>query len=419
MSYGPILDPNKISSTQSNLKQAKKEYVITPNVPINIANGGARNFQVYMPKLPADAVIVPNSLYLSFKIVLTSATDTARTVVNNLGRNIIERFFVRLGRNNLLEFNNYDRYKCYQDLWLSTTERANMNDVGICSANIHKLRLGASGSTSQEPDNSIKDAYGNKYYVPIDFEMFKHLPHYNTGLVEDLIFEIDFASAGKIIVSTDTSATYQLTDINLEYELIRDKELSTAINNRYSLGYSLFYQRVFFVMMQQFDKATTSMNWNINSPAKSLRGLVTLFEDVANQALFARNPENYCNPKITNVDIVIEGSPNQIYVQGFKPFKSYDEARRLMARDDLKSAYLINNTEGSFLNNMNGLIIDFRKTETQDLHASGTRVENGQQGITLLITRQNTGSGTVNAYIYMVMDAQLVISNCLYKYNIY
>ena len=53
------------------------------------------------------------------------------------------------------------------------------------------------------------------------------------------------------------------------------------------------------------------------------------------------------------------------------------------------------------------------------MHASGTRVEYGQQGITLLITQQNTGSGTVNAYIYMVMDAQLIISNCLYKYNIY
>ena len=83
--------------------------------------------------------------------------------------NIIVRFFVRLGGNNLLEFDNYDRYKCYQDLWLSATEKENMNNVGICSQKIHKLRLGATGTTSQEPDNSIKDAYGNKYYVLIDF----------------------------------------------------------------------------------------------------------------------------------------------------------------------------------------------------------------------------------------------------------
>ena len=417
MSYGRTLDPNKVISSQSKLRFSKREYVITPNVPINVAAGGARNFQVYMPKLATDAVIVPGSLYLSFKIVLTS-TDAARSVVNNLGRNIIERFFVRLGGNNLIEFNNYDRYKCYQDLWLSSTERANMNDVGICSQNIHKLRLGAT-ATSQEPDNSIKDAYGNKYYVPIDFEMFKHMPHYNTGLIEDLIFEIDFASAGKIMLTTDTAATYQLTDINLEYELVRDSELSQMIKNNYSLGYTLFYQIIFFVMMQQFDKATTSMNWNINAPAKSLRGLVVLFEDVANQPLFGRNPESFLNPKITNVDIVIEGSPNQIYLQGFKPFKSFDEARKMMAREDLKHADLLSITEGSFLNNMNALIIDFRKTDQQDLHSAGTQVVNGQQGITLLITRQNTGSGTVNAYIYMVMDGQLIISNCLYKYNIY
>ena len=55
-------------------------------------------------------------------------------------------------------------------------------------------------------------------------------------------------------------------------------------------------------MMQQCDKATTSMNWNINAPAKSLRGLIILFEDVAAQPLYGRNLENYLNPKITNVD---------------------------------------------------------------------------------------------------------------------
>ena len=56
--------------------------------------------------------------------------------------------------------------------------------------------------------------------------------------------------------------------------------------------------------------------------------------------------------------------------------------------------------------------------KTHELRAAGTKVKNGQQGITLLLTRQNKGSGLVNAYIYMVMDAQLIISNCLYKHNI-
>ena len=107
-----------------------------------------------------------------------------------------------------------------------------MNNVEIWSSNIHMLRLGATGITSQEPDNSMKDASGNKYCAPIDFEMFKHMPHYNTDLMEDLICEIDFASAGKIMLTADTAATYQLTDINLEYELVRDKGLSHEIKNR-------------------------------------------------------------------------------------------------------------------------------------------------------------------------------------------
>ena len=69
---------------------------------INVATAGARNFQVYMPKLASDAVIVSGSQYLSFKIVLTS-TDTARSIVNNIGPNIIEQFFVKLGGNNYFD----------------------------------------------------------------------------------------------------------------------------------------------------------------------------------------------------------------------------------------------------------------------------------------------------------------------------
>ena len=37
-------------------------------------------------------------------------------------------------------------------------------------------------------------------------------------------------------------------------------------------------------MMQKFDKLTATMNWNINAPAKPLRDLIILFEDVANQS---------------------------------------------------------------------------------------------------------------------------------------
>ena len=59
--------------------------------------------------------------------------------------------------------------------------------------------------------------------------MLKHMPHYNTGLIEDLIFEIDLASADNVPLTTDTVATYQLTDINLEYELVIYTELSQII----------------------------------------------------------------------------------------------------------------------------------------------------------------------------------------------
>ena len=45
----------------------------------------------------------------------------------------------------------------------------------------------------------------------------------------------------------------------------------------------------------------------------------------------------------------------------------------MMAREDLKHADLLAITEGYFLNTNNALIIDFRKTNQQDLHAAGTK----------------------------------------------
>ena len=165
--------------------------------------------------------------------------------------------------------------------------------------------------------------------------------------------------------------------------------------------------------MQQFDKTTgTVIDWNNNTPVRSLKGIVVLFEDVTNQPAFGCNGDSYFNPKVTNVDITIESQPNQIYVQGFKPFMFYDKAAKLMAREDLKHAVLLYNTEGTFLQTMYALVIDFRKTKTHDLHIAGTKLDNGQQGLNLAIARQSiAGCGTINAYIYLIMDAQLVIKD--------
>ena len=59
---------------------------------------------------------------LTFNISL-SGTDTNRTLVGNLGRNIIRKFVVKLKGNEIISIDDYDILYSYYDCWKSTTER--------------------------------------------------------------------------------------------------------------------------------------------------------------------------------------------------------------------------------------------------------------------------------------------------------
>ena len=49
----------------------------------------------------------------------------------------------------------------------------------------------------------------------------------------------------------------------------------------------------------------------------------------------------------------------------------------------------------------------------------GRRIENASEGITLQIEKKAESAGTLNAYIYLIMDAQLNIQNGAYVSAIY
>ena len=81
--------------------------------------------------------------------------------------------------------------------------------------------------TTQE--NAVKKTLDNRFTIPLEFYFLKH-PVYPHGLKEDLIVRIELNSAGKVILCTgDTSATYKLSDISLEYNATFDKAYATDI----------------------------------------------------------------------------------------------------------------------------------------------------------------------------------------------
>ena len=74
--------------------------------------------------------------------------------------------------------------------------------------------------TTQE--NTIKKTVDKKFAIPLDFDFFKHRV-YLYGLKEGLFIRTELSSAKNVLLCTeDTDATYKLSDISLEYDVILD-----------------------------------------------------------------------------------------------------------------------------------------------------------------------------------------------------
>ena len=76
------------------------------------------------------------------------------------------------------------------------------------------------------------------------------------------------------------------------------------------------------------NKSDTTWNWSFNTPCRSLKGILVLFE---NELRYSRDTSNFYNPKIEKVSVIVEGKPNQLYAQGMRSFEQYDEICKYFA----------------------------------------------------------------------------------------
>ena len=78
-------------------------------------------------------MIIPGTTKLTFNVSL-SGTDVNRTLVGNLGRNIIRKLTVKLEGNEIISTDDYDILCSYYNCWKSTTERRSAVFQGIVEA---------------------------------------------------------------------------------------------------------------------------------------------------------------------------------------------------------------------------------------------------------------------------------------------
>ena len=169
------LNPKCSLRTPKEIEGIRQKVIVTHN-PSEIDQN--QLLMVMFPNLGRDDIIIPGTVNLSFNIELTSTAEPNRTLVSNIGRAIIERLAVKFEGNKILSIDNYDVFACYRDLWKTKSEKRNAIQQGIISTdgdltpNCMKLRINAGDKSALvTQDKAIADAYGNKFIIPLDFEM--------------------------------------------------------------------------------------------------------------------------------------------------------------------------------------------------------------------------------------------------------
>ena len=237
----------------------------------------------------SDDVIIPGTANLSFNIELTSTVDANRTLVSNIGRAIIKKLAVKFEGNEIMSVDDFDVLACYRDLWKTKSEKRNAIRQGIistdgCTKNCIKLRINAGNKdATNAQDKAIADAYGNKFIIPLDFEMLDSAaPYYQAGLGNRLCYELTFNDYNRVIKSPISpkvpDAKYKVTDMSLEYEIATQPDLARSIRSEYQ-QMALLYDRVLRHRKIIVNKSDTVWNWAFNTPCKSLKGILVLFEE--------------------------------------------------------------------------------------------------------------------------------------------
>ena len=182
------------------------------------------------PNFGAYDVIVPGTARLAFTIAPDSE-DANRIVVQNLA--------IKISGNEVLSIDDSDVFHCYNDLWKTAPERVNGHYQGIDDSdnrNTTRIRVFAgNGDSGVAADKAIADAFGNRFFAPLDFELLEsHMPFYQSALGDRLEYEITFNDYNRVIQAVgDVDASYHIRDISLEYDMVTPPELARMIDNQY------------------------------------------------------------------------------------------------------------------------------------------------------------------------------------------
>ena len=133
--------------------------------------------------------------------------------------------------------------------------------------------------------------------------------------------------------------------------------------------------------------------------------MLLIFMKERSTTKFNRDSEEHFNPKITKVEVTVEGVPNELYAQNMEYCHQYNEIIKHFAEGRLKDYGVI--------------WLDFRTIDDNRLHGSGRRLENTSEGIYLQITEESGSVGKLSCYLHILQDAQINISDAQFLNVVY
>ena len=98
-------------------------------------------------------------------------TDVNRTLVGNLGRNIIRKLIVKLEGNEIISIDDYDILCSFYDCWKCKTERLNSVFQGMVDAdgqteNAIKHIITSGDKANNAKDQTVASIYDNHFVFP-------------------------------------------------------------------------------------------------------------------------------------------------------------------------------------------------------------------------------------------------------------
>ena len=188
-------------------------------------------------------------MQLTFNLNVESTKDKTRSIVQNIGRNILTKKQIAYDEIDIETVVHCNIYDTYKDLHKSEIERQDMSLQGVQTAKGLQVRVGAkkdAAGTAIETtveEDCINKALKNRFSIPLDFE-FLDKPIYPYGLNGKLCIKLTLNSADNVVIATgDPNATYHISDICLEYDVIISETYGEHMLNYYSSTYTIPYSK--------------------------------------------------------------------------------------------------------------------------------------------------------------------------------